>query len=771
MIIFAAMLLFVVPSCHRTKREAKELDASAEMPIMNEVEEQDNGKSYFVNERYVYWESGDEITLSVNNGAYDDISEWDEWKVCNLTYGADSRNGKFRVRVPEGEDEASFAQSLALFPATSEVNSDGDEVSNRVTWNSSSFDVECHLADKQYYRPDFSRPDLVTGSDLTFSRKALPMVAYTASGPLKMRFYTPCGLIRLQLYSSSTAKDMENGEKGFVNLDKIILTCTGVNGGAAANICGDYSITDYTTQFPTMTNTAGSTTITYDCGEDGVLIDNDIKSFYIVLPYIYAADDDNRTLYNMQIQFVNKSGGTLTGNLSVRVARNTITKVPAIDVKTKNKGIVGNGTELRPFQIYDFEDLKLVRDAFNLATPVLNGVPLSSPEDTIYFRLSRNDIVLTTDNWTSEGIKLGQKCVFVGAENTITNNSNYAVFHSNEGFIRHLFMEGTAQTTPFCKTNSGRIDHCHVNVYDNATGHFAGFCETNSGTINRCDYGIKLATSTVSGVYNFAGICLTNTGTIENTFCDCNLSGTGATISGICHENAGTITNCWITKGIAATNAYGICAINSDTITRCSTREHEPIVGKSAGAGICGTNTGTIDMCYNLSEVQSNNDVTGNGHVGGLVYQNNGGVLRNSYNKGAVYSATGNAAGLVYDNGTGELKNCYNTGNVTGNYSFVAAIAGNNTAGNVANCYTTGDITDPSPHNTKYTVKHGTGGSSSNIFYKSGEVFQGTPGASMSDNDMKAAAFVTTLNTWVSGAGSSYKEWQTVADDYPTLIY
>ncbi len=85
-----------------------------------------------------------------------------------------------------------------------------------------------------------------------------------------------------------------------------------------------------------------------------------------------------------------------------------------------------------------------------------------------------------------------------------------------------------------------------------------------------------------------------------------------------------------------------------------------------------------------------NADVTGYGGVGGLVGDNDGGTVSNSYSTGSV-TGTGWVGGLVGAN-LGTVSNSYSTGSVTGG-EWVGGLVGWNEDAPVSNSYSTGNVT------------------------------------------------------------------------------
>lgn len=84
--------------------------------------------------------------------------------------------------------------------------------------------------------------------------------------------------------------------------------------------------------------------------------------------------------------------------------------------------------------------------------------------------------------------------------------------------------------------------------------------------------------------------------------------------------------------------------------------------------------------------------VSGNGTVGGLVGNNQGGTVTNCHATGAVSGSWGGTGGLIGSNERGTVTNCYATGTVTGGLNGAGGLAGDNFEGTIVNCYATGAI-------------------------------------------------------------------------------
>ena len=106
------------------------------------------------------------------------------------------------------------------------------------------------------------------------------------------------------------------------------------------------------------------------------------------------------------------------------------------------------------------------------------------------------------------------------------------------------------------------------------------------------------------------------------------------------------------------------------------------VIGDYSVGGLVGWNAGTVSNCY------SSASVTGNDAVGGLVGSSDG-VVDYSYSN-AIVTGDSFVGGLVGDNFEGLVGNAYSGSTVTGR-SDVGGLVGIND-GVVSNCYATGDV-------------------------------------------------------------------------------
>ena len=172
-------------------------------------------------------------------------------------------------------------------------------------------------------------------------------------------------------------------------------------------------------------------------------------------------------------------------------------------------------------------------------------------------------------------------------------------------------------------------------------------------------------------------------------------------VGGVCGSNYGTIESCYNT-GIVSGSSYagGVCGSNSGgTIDNCYNTGKVEASYKSVG-GVCGTNSkssnnkykSTIKNCYNTGAVSGTND-----HVGGVCgYNGETSTIENCHNTGEVSGKrqkVGGVCGYNYysSDNYGIIKKCYNTGAVSGTGQYVGGLCGQND-GIAENCYNTGNV-------------------------------------------------------------------------------
>ena len=701
---------------------------------MEQLRNADNSKVQLVNEEWTYWEYNDSISLvsnaSTQTGGYCDL--YTGWLVNGGGGDYSDYNGVFISTLTETTDGAS-RWFVGIHPANYQKH--------KITYSSGNhgFTAQVYLDPVQHYRHDSS-----------YARQVLPMIAaydgpaWDASNPepYRLDFHSLAGLVRLQLV---------NGTGASTNINKIELQSldftaapTPYDGLTARPLAGLFPVKNLY-NFNAHLDPAGSDlsyTLTLSSDEaaaTGSLAfdENEIKSFYVVLPAFHGMD--STTAYHLQMT-VTTDAGVFQKSFTVNTRRNGITYLRAINITTfepspgtgtGNAVLVGNGTATRPFKIYTIEDLRYVRTRFNSpdgsGNVYVNGQPVTA---NTYFRIMRSDIVLTASNWTLGINNFKGHMTYYSTTPRVTHgivNQSYAPLFTSisaEGVVKGIAMVtnsdldfnangASSDYSPLCGTNYGLIENCRNISPSGLSGDarrfigtlggccYAGICVINQGTITGCDYS---AERTFMNNCNFAGICKENNGTIQG----CELSAPAVVEGagnrgGICYTNNGTVKDCYcnityndFTNGA---NWGGIVYQNSTGTTRlvsnCYVSRSAIIRSNGNVGGIVCTNSGKVDYCHNESYALQGKD------VGGIVCTQNAGVVSNCYiDDPSLYltlyavSVAHSVGGIVGVQNAGTIQNCFanlrhlvvSSTDATGTYgAIVGRIAAS--AATVNNCY------------------------------------------------------------------------------------
>ena len=617
-------------------------------------------KVFLEKEKWIYWEDGDIISIGSNTSTANNYMA----QLANVNAGFindpdgdwQQFNGIFLTNLPEGSK-----YFLGLHPYNV-----GNVITPAGSASSSFSAVEIVCPDEQPF----------TGNDFSFARNIIPMVAWYGgewrpeqpSTPFNLDFHSLASIVRVQFYS----------EMGISTLNTIGV----YSSNSDLPIAGRFSVRGYNTAAPYLEAVAGQTsqTITIPCGGRTVN-PGEVVSFYLVIP---SLSRDSR-LYNLEFTINGLGKATLT----MPLRRCGIAFPPALSLSGSNLdgeiGLPGNGTEERPYKIYNTDNLTYVRDQFNAAalggdTPKINGVPVTA--NTV-FHLMRNDILLD-DDWTNFGGgirdfvgKFVWKAYSGSRTPGITNKSQSPLFESiSEGgevidlpMAVQIDLAGTAEAfSPFCGVNNGTLRNCRV--YDYNPGGGAEEDVNSKKKSGRKDNTAGLLDTDERA--NLAGFCLSNYGNILD--CSCELTfGTGPT-----HNVAGITLN------------------NHATIKSCAAATPMRIYTAGNGSGIAYDNQGTIEDSYFTIRQTTGNAVSWAG-----IAHHNTGIIRHCYTSAtAAIVSTGAIAGIVMNNEAGAVVDyCWFGGSITSN-DCGAGIAHTN-LGTVINCYVNGaQIVSPAVEGT-----------------------------------------------------------------------
>lgn len=674
-------------------------------------------KTYLVNEEFIYWEDGDEIKIHDGTKAVD----------ATLISGAGTKNAYFEIADGINKPDGSTKPYRAIYPKEAYAGP-----------------TSLIFPSEMPYRT--SGPN----ADFTFDKNCFPMYSYwdaNASANHQAQsnpdlndcffFHAVAGVARVQFWAANSV----GNDKTITSIEFESFPADPAN---RQRLSGTFDVQDNTKNYPwlqnTTTPTAGdaSTKITIT-GINQKLTpggggQNGLMTFYLPLPAQaatigsgYDRPNDNTgsgvsqnyTPYRIKVKVIAEGGYFAECIMNVKIRREAITMVPALMIKQWTQtsqqdgnvdvGLVGNGTSLRPFEIYNDKDLIKARNAMNAKYGTINGQAIT---ENTYFKVARTDIVLTDDNWTSgfRDFKGHFRCssgspVAAG----ITNNSTHPLFESISTLgtvdsvtvrssVSKVEYEGSMSNpfSPLCITNNGKMNNCvnQVNVETKYAG-LAGICVTNNGTIHGCRNEGNLTKSRYAeGEINIAGICLTNNSDkliiASSTITKAQLAGTN--VAGICNTNRGTVQDCnTIISRTSQTSNWGcIVYTNYGDVKNCYAWGVLSTSGKIGG--IVADNRGNILGCRNQMTT-----LIGTGYVGGIAAGMTAGEIRNCFQDG-FGAITSQATGMTYVGGLvgmldgGVISNSYSTfqcslGHSEANGSKIGGVVGYAYAGEFHNVY------------------------------------------------------------------------------------
>lgn len=666
--ILSILLLVLATSC---KHEAELVDLRFSSHL-EQPDIEDSTKNYLSMERNIYWQPGDSIW--VLSGARTEYDEYSQARIVAVDPdGADPRHANFDI--PGIEASSTF---YGVFPAS--------KVSSYNAFAGVGKPKLRVMFPKVYdYKDVINSPGGFDDHNnfLTFPKPGIPMVAYhedgdpwhSASEPA-LDFHTLCGLARIQITSSLSDEEVST-----------ILFET-VSG---APIAATFDVEDIVRHDPYVSNPQNPTSVELvNIGQ--VIGSGKVLTLYLPLPATQSPFSAKARIshvqeYKIKMTVNTKSSKKFTRNFNVKIRRNSLSYLPAIQIDEWSEGgastvgLVGLGTKLRPYQIYSVEDLVKLRTAFaGPNPPEINGVLVTT--DT-YFSIVRSDIELTSSNWPAGIANFIGHMEYHNASTIhqgIENNSQAPLFASIAagGLVEDLTIRGTVNYTgstdfsPLCHTNNGEIIRCHNNCSVTATiASVGGICVDNRGTITNAANAAPIS----AGSGKFAGgICVDNHGTIDGYGTSYG-SVTGSQSATICHTNYSLVKNCQITLNRSdLVNPFGGLVFMNEAgaeIYYCQVLGMA--TSTSSIGGICYSNAGTVDQCKIGTSLLS-----GRGTVGGIVAR-------------------------MESNTSAEVRNCYNTAANTSNLSVdggeVGGIVGYMTQGKIYNCYCNMETAGPGATN------------------------------------------------------------------------
>ena len=412
--------------------------------------------------------------------------------------------------------------------------------------------------------------------------------------------------------------------------------------------------------------------------------------------------------------------------------------------------MAGIGTRTNPWQVADYEDLKMVGeppytmdghyrlvadiDASASKTEVFPGIEASSASG---FKPIGQKLVVKSDSSVvvdTIASSVGFSGMFNGAGHVISNLHIVNFAAPSTGFffkidslvnldsltLKNYYFKGI-YSGGIAGVNYGTIKDVHIEADTLDFVHAAGgIVSENYGAIVNSSF-----SGMILGGY-LGGIAYDNSGIISN--CEAVLKNgsserEAAMFGGISYNNTGTIRNSKTSGTIrGSTNIGGIASINYGTVERCSSSVDIYGAGGSDNFGI---NVKSVAALGGLVAVDSgkihNSHASGNvtataSNAGGLVGITFGEVIgctasgevktlaySGSFvgtNRGKIdsSSATGKIVGSAYLGGfagqnLGEIRNSYATGSVDATASTAGGfVAKNDTSGIIEKSYSTGNV-------------------------------------------------------------------------------
>lgn len=221
----------------------------------------------------------------------------------------------------------------------------------------------------------------------------------------------------------------------------------------------------------------------------------------------------------------------------------------------------------------------------------------------------------------------------------------------------------------------------------------AGIAVVNNGSLINCTNSCSVSGDIgdigfIGGVCAYSEgtlISCRNTGSVS---CTAGTHDEGRTTGGVCGYSYGKISGCYNSGTVESPKqAGGVCGSSSDgEIKNCY--NSGAVSGTKNVGGICGTgNSNSLSGCFNSGEV------TGTGNIGGICgsvsgYESNGHEIVSSVS-GCANTGKESAGGVCGKN-SGTVQMSYNTGAVTGTLKTGGVCGESADRSTLANCYNTG---------------------------------------------------------------------------------
>lgn len=308
----------------------------------------------------------------------------------------------------------------------------------------------------------------------------------------------------------------------------------------------------------------------------------------------------------------------------------------------------GTGTDANPYQVADYEDLKVVCN-----------------NRTGHYYYNRTYVLVNDIDASASATENGG----LGFD-PIGNSSSlrfYGKFYGNGHKISGLYINRPTENTVglFAYTYNAVIDSV---ILENCTINGAQYVGGLTGYANG---------TTIQGVhiYNSA------------------INGTSSNVGGVCGRSLNSVlyNNSYDGTLVGKTQVGGIVgylqSTTSSEINNCYNSAKVQSSGSQAG-GIVGYAQGaaTVTNSYNAGEV------LGADSIGGIIGYADGTTIGSCYNKMGVSATGGYVGGIVGKVLSGDIADCYNVAEITISGKTVGGIAGEAISSQISSSYNTGDI-------------------------------------------------------------------------------
>ncbi len=238
-----AMAFAAVMGCAACQQELVDPNAleNETLKVYATIEDTDDTKTS-LNDKEVYWTSGDRIAVFINK--------------------------TLRKRFEVSYESVGTKDGIFSYDSDYIVTGKSVAISNNVAYYPFS-EVNCAVSDGTYTLDNVTLPSTQIYAPASFGQGAFPMVAVTAdTDDLDFAFKNLCGVLALQLKGYGTIKSIT------------------IKGNSNEVLSGKATVTASYGQTPEISLLSdGDKTVTLDCGESGVNLQSDAPtSFFIVLP-------------------------------------------------------------------------------------------------------------------------------------------------------------------------------------------------------------------------------------------------------------------------------------------------------------------------------------------------------------------------------------------------------------------------------------------------------------------------------------------------------